>query len=82
MLSITRQFFFNLFNSLCFWQLSDRNFYCLQEENLTTAHNHLIKNQIDEMVAHKEISQKTADYLFLENPRTAKFYLLPKIHKN
>ena len=63
-------------------QLSDRNFYRLQEENLTHAHNHLIKKQIDEMAYHNEISQKTADYLFLENPRTSKFYLLPKIHKN
>ena len=34
------------------------------------------------MVQSKEISSKTADYLFIENPRTAKFYLLPKIHKN
>ena len=34
------------------------------------------------MLISKEISQKTADYLFIENPRTATFYLLPKIHKN
>ena len=27
---------------------------------------------IDEIVLTKEISSKTADYLFIENPRTAK----------
>ena len=34
------------------------------------------------MLASKEISQKTAEYLILETPRTLNFYLLPKIHKN
>ena len=34
------------------------------------------------MVNSKEISRKTADYLIIENPKTANFYLLPKIHKN
>ena len=34
------------------------------------------------MLASKEISQKTAEYLILETPRTPNFYLLPKIHKN
>ena len=63
-------------------QLSDRKFYRLQEESLTHHHNTLIKKAIDEMVHSKEITPKTADYLFLENPRTSKFYLLPKIHKN
>ena len=63
-------------------QLSDRKFYRLQEESLTAHHNSLIKQAIDDMVQSKEISSKTADYLFIENPRTAKFYLLPKIHKN
>ena len=62
-------------------QLSDRDFYCPQEENLTISHNTLSKKQIDEMVSHKEISPKTGNFLFVENPCTAKFYLLPKIHK-
>ena len=34
------------------------------------------------MVNSKEISRKTGDYLIIENPKTANFYLLPKIHKN
>ena len=63
-------------------QLSDRNFYRLQEENLTNIHNSQIRTAVDGMVTTKEITLKTADYLVLDNPRTAKFYLLPKIHKN
>ena len=62
-------------------QLFDRKFYRLQEESLTNHHNTLTKKAIDHMVTTKEISSKSADYLFIENPRTAKFYLLPKIHK-
>ena len=61
-------------------QLSDRNFYRLQEENLTNIHNSQIRTAVDGMVTTKEITLKTADYLVLDNPRTAK--LLPKIHKN
>ena len=63
-------------------ELSDLKFYRLQEESLTQHHNSLIKEAIDEMVRTKEISSKTGDYLYIESPRTAKFYLLPKIHKN
>ena len=58
------------YEGLC--QLSDRDFYRLQEGNLTEAHNLMIKTQIDKMVHNKEISPKTADYLFLDNPRTTK----------
>ena len=63
-------------------QLTDRNFYRLQEENLTQIHNKLINDQVHNMLYSKEISQKTAEYLTPENPRTPNFYLLPKIHKN
>ena len=63
-------------------QLSDHNFYRLQEENLIHIHNTLISDQEDRMVLSKEISQKTADYLILETTHTSNFYLLPKIHKN
>ena len=43
-------------------QLSDRKFYLLQEENLTTVHNKLIKDAVTDMLTSKEIAQKTADY--------------------
>ena len=60
-------------------QLSDRYFYRLQEESLTEIHNTLIKQAIDNMPFSKEISSKTADYLYIDYPRTAKLNLLPKI---
>ena len=41
-------------------QLTDRNFYRLQEENLTHIHNKMISDQVQTMLASKEISQKTA----------------------
>ena len=63
-------------------QLTDRNFYRIQEENLTHIHNELISEQVQRMLTSKEISPKNAEYLILETPRTPNFYLLPKIHKN
>ena len=63
-------------------QLSDRDFYRLQEGNLTSYHNDIIGKEIERMVNSKEISRKTGDYLIIENSKTANFYLLPKIHKN
>ena len=63
-------------------QLSERKFYRLQDDNLTPIHSSMITKAIDDMVKSKEISTKTAEYLTPENPRTSKFYLLPKIHKN
>ena len=63
-------------------QLYDRNFYRLQEDNLTPHHNNIIRRQVEHMVETKEITPKTAEYLFIDNPKTSNFYLLPKIHKN
>ena len=50
--------------------------------NLTAAHNDKVHTKVTEILTRGEISQKTADYLVLQCPRIAKFYLLPKIHKN
>ena len=41
-------------------QLTDRNFYRLQEENLTHIHNKLITEQVQSMLASREISPITA----------------------
>ena len=62
-------------------QINDSNFYLEQKEDLTKAHTHKVQSLVQQMVTHKEISQKCADYLLIESPRTANFYLLPKIHK-
>ena len=63
-------------------QLTDQNFYRLQEDNLTLIHNKLITEQVQKMLNSKEMSSKTVEYLILETPLTPNFYLLPKIHKN
>ena len=52
-------------------QLSDCKFYSLQEESVTQHHNNLIKDAVFEILKTKEISSKTADYLFIENPRNS-----------
>ena len=63
-------------------QLNDPSFYQEKQINLTAAHNDKVCTKVTEMLTRGEISQKTADYLVLQCPRTAKFYLLPQIHKN
>ena len=62
-------------------QLSDKNFYLEQKDDLTSFHALLVKCEITRLFESKEIGQKCAEYLIIENPRTANFYLLPKIHK-
>ena len=62
-------------------QLNDKNFYKEQPNNLTDFHKLLVQQQVDHMLNSKEIDRKCADFLVIENPRTANFYLLPKIHK-
>ena len=62
-------------------QLNDTNFYREQTNDLTTYHRNLVKIQVDIMLESKEIDPKCAEYLVIDNPRTANFYLLPKIHK-
>ena len=62
-------------------QLNDTNFYEEQDVDLTNYHINLVKIQVENMLKSKEIDSKCAEYLITENPRTANFYLLPKIHK-
>ena len=62
-------------------QLDDKNFYLEQKEDLTPVHKTKIEQFVSKMLQNKEITQKCADYLRIETPRTANFYLLPKIHK-
>ena len=62
-------------------QLNDQNFYECVDTDLTNHHKNLVSHKVNLMLMSGEISQKWADYLVIENPRTANFYLLPKIHK-
>ena len=63
-------------------QLSDKNFYLETKTDLTAKHNVLVQTEVKRLISTKEISEKTGQHLFIENPRTSKLYLLPKIYKN
>ena len=62
-------------------QLNDVKFYKSVPLDLTNKHKEMVSLQVSIMLKFGEISQKCAEYLTLETPRTANFYLLPKIHK-
>ena len=62
-------------------QLNDTNFYKQIDFDMTPYHNDLVASKINEMRTLGEITQKCADYLITDHPRTANFYLLPKIHR-
>jgi len=63
-------------------QLSDTNFYEKVDTDLTEKHNTTVHKAVNTMLDQGDITQKTSDYLKVKNPKTARFYLLPKIHKN
>ena len=62
-------------------QLSDTDHYEKQPTNLTARFNAEIKAKLDELLLSEEIGNKCHQYLYIDKPRTALFYLLPKIHK-
>ena len=62
-------------------QLNDKNFYRQVDFDLTDKHSDLVRTKVNDMLNSGEISPKCANYLVIDNPRTANFYLLPKIHK-
>jgi len=63
-------------------QLRDTKFYSEVPTDLTPKHNQEVHDLIQDMVKAEEISDKCADYLYIDKPRTPQLYLLPKIHKN
>ena len=62
-------------------QLSDTKFYQKQSEDLTHIHNKKVEMLAKSMLDKNEINSNTYKYMVVEKPRTAQFYLLPKIHK-
>ena len=62
-------------------QLNDTKFYEKVKENPTLTFNQEIEIELNSMLNKGEIDKKCKDYLFIKEPRTAQFYLLPKIHK-
>ena len=62
-------------------QLMDQNYYRHLDQDLTTYHAEQITSLVWTMVTDRHISKETGKYLTPTNPRTARFYHLPKIHK-
>ena len=62
-------------------QLTDETFYEEKDEDLTPHHNNLVNKAIDSLCSDNLLSDKAGKALKNDNPRTAKFYTLPKVHK-
>ena len=63
-------------------QLSDPKFYLETKTDLTTKHSAEVNEIVKNMFEIGEISGQTRDYLISDSARTARFYTLPKVHKN
>jgi hypothetical protein len=62
-------------------QLSDTNTYESMNYDLTTHHADLVNTLLTQLRDSEDISDKLFIGLEVNNPRTARLYLLPKIHK-
>ena len=62
-------------------QLNDKNFYEKQSSDLSPSHWNTITSFLKQLRETGQISEKCHNYLTDFKFRTAKFYLLPKIHK-
>ena len=63
-------------------QLQDTQYYRELNYNPTEDHANLICNTLDEFRNNHELHEDIAEGLKPINPRTPRFYLLPKIHKD
>ena len=62
-------------------QLSNTDFYQEIPSNLSNAHAEIVNKAVRDFMTEKLLPEQVAGALMVENPKTAKFYLLPKIHK-
>ena len=62
-------------------QLNDQQFYQKVDRDLTPEHTTTVNKAIDQLASEELISEKTAKALHAQNPKTPKFYMLPKVHK-
>jgi len=62
-------------------QLGDTTYYKRLDQDPTSDHQRLLNEKLTEMLASKAISEDNIEYLTVANPRTGRFYLLPKTHK-
>ena len=61
-------------------QLSDTNFYCEVDKDLTLDNQKLVKETVNSFISEGSLPS-TATNLFVTTPRTSHIYFLPKIHK-
>ena len=61
-------------------QLTDDQHYTKENEDMTTIPNNFIQQEINRLIVNEDLP-KSAIHLIVPNPRTARFYILPKIHK-
>ena len=63
-------------------QLDNTEFYTKLGTNPTTTHNDIVNSTIQKFVKEKLLPEHVAKALCVDNPKTARFYLLPKVHKD
>ena len=63
-------------------QLSDKATYLTTDTDLTTKHQDIVNDTLEDMVHNGDITQKMANLLKSNVPRTTQIYFLPKIHKD
>ena len=62
-------------------QLGDTEYYQKIDHDLTPTHTQKVNDPISQLAAENLINEKTAKLLRPTDPKTPKFYMLPKIHK-
>ena len=62
-------------------QLDDTEFYQKASNDLTETHASIVNKAIKDFAKEKLLPEHVAKALIVDDPKTAKFYLLPKIHK-
>ena len=62
-------------------QLNDTEFYRKVDADLTDTHTDIVNDTIKKFVTEKLLDEHVAKALTVDDPKTAKFYMLPKVHK-
>ena len=62
-------------------ELSDKGNYTLSPNELTLQHNEMANNTTERFQKENLLSKKTAEHLKIFSPKTSKFFITPKIHK-
>ena len=70
----------NLYKQEAESQLSDSTFYERLDRDFTVDYNKTVCEMVKEAITKGELPASAVN-LVVENPRTSRFYLLPKIHK-